>query len=207
MDLAESTFRRNGYQHILGIDEAGRGPLAGPVVASAVCLPEISFTHPIRDSKLLTPRQREAAFLEIMEKSVVGVGVMSEAVIDQVNILNATFLAMRNAINSAYLRLEKIQAPGTVTVENVFLLVDGNRFSADVPYAYQTIVGGDNRVLSIAAASIVAKVVRDRMLMSYDQVYPQYGFRKHKGYPTREHKKAILDHGLTAIHRRSYVCQ
>jgi ribonuclease HII len=203
----EDRLYKRGYRHVIGVDEAGRGPLAGPVVAAAVCLSGVELVHPVRDSKLLTTRRREAAFGEILEKAVVGTGVMSEAVIDEVNILNATYLAMRNAVESACARLGEMFPPKGPARRDVFLLIDGDRFESDLPYDYQTVVGGDNRSLSVAAASIIAKVTRDRLLLSYDQVYPQYGFARHKGYPTREHKKAIAKHGLTPIHRRSYSCQ
>lgn len=204
METLEKHFFEQG-KYNFGIDEAGRGPLAGPVVAAAVCLPETPLTNPIRDSKLMTARQRRAAFEEIIETSVYGVGIMSEAVIDEVNILNATFLAMRNAIEGA---LERLRQNETIFQDqDVFLLIDGNAFRTDLPYPYRTVVGGDKKVKSIAAASIVAKVIRDRILMTYDRVYPGYGFAKHKGYPTREHKDAIARCGFIDIHRRSFACR
>lgn len=204
MEFLEDHFLEEG-KYNFGIDEAGRGPLAGPVVAAAVCLPETPLVNPIRDSELMTPLQRQAAFEEIVEKTVFGVGIMNEAVIDEVNILNATFLAMRNAVEQA---LDRLCRKGDIFQDrDVFLLIDGNAFRTDLPYAYQTVVGGDKKVKSIAAASIVAKVIRDRMLLTYDRVYPEYGFAKHKGYPTREHKNAIERYGLVDIHRRSFTCR
>ena len=200
----EQQAKDRGHLLVLGIDEAGRGPLAGPVVAAAVCLREVTFENRIADSKELSPRQRTLAFPEIFEKAFVGVGIMSEAVIDEHNILQATFFAMRNAVVHLLGRLPSELKEGIRRGRDVCLLVDGNRFISDLPYAYQTITNGDNRSLSIACASIVAKVSRDRMLTVYDRLYPQYGFLKHKGYPTQQHKQAIREHGLSPIHRRTF---
>jgi ribonuclease HII len=194
----ERRAKENGYTLVIGIDEAGRGPLAGPVVACAVSVIDPEISAPIQDSKKLSPRQREAAFLEIMDKSHVGIGIISEAVIDEVNILNATFLAMTNAV---------LQLMGRVnaTQHKVCLLVDGDRFKSDLPYRAHTVIDGDAHVFSIACASIVAKVTRDRILEKYDHLFPQYGFARHKGYPTAQHKEAIRINGLSPIHRRSFV--
>jgi len=193
----ERLARQEGYTLLIGIDEAGRGPLAGPVVASAVSIVDPTFQSRIQDSKTISPRQREAAFLEIMDKAHVGIGIISEAVIDEVNILNATFLAMTNAVNQLFERLPPQE-------HKVLLMVDGDRFKSDLPYKSKTIVDGDAHVLSIACASIIAKVTRDRILVSYDRIFPQYGFAKHKGYPTAQHKEAIKINGLSPIHRRSF---
>lgn len=184
-----------GFSFVIGVDEAGRGPLAGPVVAAAVHLRDYEFQNTINDSKKLSPLQRERAFDEIRERSWVGVGIVSEAVIDSINILKATHQAMAFAVKDL---IAKCPA------QNVCLLIDGNSFKSDLPYAVRTIVGGDGLSLSIACASIIAKVTRDRILEEYDKTFPQYGFAKHKGYPTAEHKLAIRTHGLSPIHRKTF---
>jgi ribonuclease HII len=180
-----------GLAQIAGIDEAGRGPLAGPVVASAVVFPPYFFIPDVNDSKQLSAVHRAALFDEIMTHAVaVGVGIVDHEIIDQVNILNATYLAMHRAIR----RLPLVPD---------YLLVDGNRFlSAGIPFS--TIVGGDGSSFSIAAASIIAKVTRDRMMLEYDKQFPGYGFAHHKGYATPEHRKAIKKLGLSNIHRRTF---
>lgn len=200
----ETQARRRGYQFILGLDEAGRGPLAGPVVAAAVMLKEFTFDAPVRDSKTLSASQRETAFHEISKKAAFGVGIVSETVIDEINILEATFVAMTNAVWQLMARLPKETVEAKAWRKKVFLLVDGNRFKSDLPFQHQTIVDGDVHSLSISCASVIAKVTRDRILAAYDQILPQYGFQQHKGYPTREHKQAIKKHGLSFIHRRTF---
>jgi len=199
----ENEIRRQGFPLIIGVDEAGRGPLAGPVVASAVALKNDHFQSYINDSKVLSEKQRECAFNEIYDRAYVGVGIVSEAVIDRGNILEATFLAMANAIENVVAQYAA-EDDRKKSKQRVCLLIDGNRFKSDLPYAYRTVVRGDSKVLSIACASIIAKVIRDRILSVYDSIYPQYGFKQHKGYPTLRHKRAIHDHGLSLIHRRSY---
>lgn len=203
LSASEQKIQAQGFNLVIGIDEVGRGPLAGPVVAAAVLLKKRKFRVPIRDSKVMTPESRQEAFHEIFDNAYVGVGVMSETVIDQVNILQATFLAMTNAVRQLILRLsrekEKIYHPSQIC-----LLIDGNQFKSDLPYAYRTIIGGDAKILSIACASIVAKVTRDRILNMYDQIFPDYGFSQHKGYPTREHRMAIQRKGLSLIHRKTF---
>ncbi len=191
-----------GYRYVIGIDEAGRGPLAGPVVAAAVALDGEDFKNPIRDSKKLSFQQRERAFVEIYDRADVGVGIMSEQVIDQHNILNATFLAMNAAVDDLVGRCSPRFAG--VREDQVRLFIDGDSFLSRVPFSYQTIIGGDARSLSVAAASIVAKVIRDRILRVYDKIFPQYGFARHKGYPTKEHREALERHGVSVIHRRTY---
>ena len=200
----ERSARQEGFRFVLGVDEAGRGPLAGPVVAAAVMLKTHAFTCPIRDSKTLSPRQRDAAFDEITQKALIGTGMISAALIDAHNILLAAEYAMTKAINSLVRQLLSDLPEGENLDHKVILLVDGNRFRTDLPFAMRTIVKGDSLSLSIACASIVAKVMRDRVLCAYDQIFPQYGFRKHKGYPTSEHCQAIQDHGPSPIHRRSF---
>ena len=154
----------------------------------------------------MTPAMREQAFGEIFERGYVGIGVISEAVIDTHNILQATFFAMTNAVHQVVTKLPKSLSGQKNFTDKTCLLIDGNQFKKDLPFAYKTIVKGDNLSLSIACASIVAKVTRDRFLHTYDRIYPQYGFNKHKGYPTAEHRKAIAEHGLSMIHRRSFSC-
>jgi ribonuclease HII len=188
----ERGLRLQGVRRIAGVDEAGRGPLAGPVVAAAAVFGPDVHVPGVRDSKLLSPGRREELFGEIMRRAEhVGVGIVHEGTIDRVNILNATFLAMEQAV-------------GALPVAPDLLLVDGNRFRAGaVPY--RTIVGGDRRCFSIAAASIVAKVTRDRLMAEYDRLYPGYGFLRNKGYPTQEHRDAVRRLGLCPIHRRSFA--
>jgi ribonuclease HII len=187
----ERAARGRGYRLVAGIDEAGRGPLAGPVIAAAVILPP-DYEHPqIRDSKTLSPRQRER-LLEVIERDAVaiGVGAVESHVIDTVNILQATLTAMKEAV------LDLSPPPD-------YLLIDGiNRISVAVPQ--ETIVHGDGRSISVASASIVAKVFRDRIMEMYHRQFPQYNFLRNKGYGTREHLEAILKHGRCKIHRSSF---
>jgi len=205
MDAAyEHEIKAEGFNLVIGVDEAGRGPLAGPVVASAVALKSDQFQSKIEDSKTMSVIQREKAFPEIYENSYVGVGIVSEVVIDRSNILEATFLAMTNAVENLVIQFAASQKQKSDFSSNICLLIDGNLFKTELPYAYRTIVQGDKTVMSIACASIIAKVTRDRILNVYDAIFPQYGFRRHKGYPTQQHKKAIGTHGLSSIHRRSY---
>ena len=200
----ENEAKAAGFKWIIGIDEAGRGPLAGPVVASAVLLRSTSFENKINDSKKMTERQRERAFFEIFENAYVGIGMMSEAVIDSANILQATFLAMASAVRQLVVSLPKDVSGSKGFEHQVILLVDGPHFKSDLPYRFRPIIDGDAHSLSIACASVVAKVYRDRILKTYDSVYPQYGFKTHKGYPTASHRKAILENGLSPIHRRTF---
>jgi ribonuclease HII len=197
MLVHEQKAREEGFDLLVGIDEAGRGPLAGPVVAAAVCINEHHFSCRIDDSKKLTEKNRQDAFDEIVANCDFGVGIISEEQIDKHNILQATFMAMKAAILDLAMQVQ-------LKPDKVCLLIDGNQFTSDLPYAHRTIVGGDAQSLSIACASIIAKVTRDRLLVEYDKIFPQYGFAKHKGYPTKEHKKAIALHGLSPIHRRSF---
>jgi ribonuclease HII len=190
----EDSLRLRGLQ-VAGIDEVGRGPLAGPVVAAAVVFQAGTFITGVDDSKKLTPRARAGLFDKIMSRALaVGIGSADNNVIDQVNILNATFLAMDRAVGSLGVR------PG-------HLIVDGNLFrpgTATSGIPFSTIIGGDGACFSIAAASIVAKVTRDRLMEKFDRVYPGYGFARHKGYGTADHRAAILRLGLCPIHRRSF---
>jgi ribonuclease HII len=191
----ESLARRYGYQRIAGVDEAGRGPLAGPVVAGAVILPEGVTLEGVRDSKEMTEKAREKAFSLIGEKvTAVGVGVVSPGYIDRFNILKAALDAMKQAVLSLH------PAPD-------FLLVDGTH-PVPLSLSHKCLVGGDRISLSISAASVVAKVYRDRIMRSYDALYPHYGFRENKGYGTARHLAAIKAHGPCPIHRLTFrgVC-
>lgn len=201
----ETQARLDGLRFVFGVDEVGRGPLAGPVVASAVCLKSYDFDNHINDSKKMTEKSRERAFHEIYDKAWVGVGIISEKVIDEVNILNASFLAMQAAIGDLLRHM-----PNDLIVDHEFpnqvrLLIDGNAFKSQLPFHYQTIIGGDGKSLSIACASIIAKVSRDRMMDRYHQTFPAYGFDGHKGYPTKAHREAIKAHGPSIIHRKSFT--
>jgi len=190
----EDRLRAKGLQ-VAGIDEAGRGPLAGPVVAAAVIFAPGSHIPGVDDSKKLTPLARAALYDVIMNCAyAVGVGSVDSAMIDEINILNATFLAMDRAVGALGAR------PG-------HLIIDGNLFrpgalTRGIPYT--TVVGGDGLCFSIAAASIIAKVTRDRTMEALEREYPGYGFAKHKGYGTAAHREAILRLGMCPIHRRSF---
>ena len=183
-------FLGQGFLSLAGVDEAGRGPLAGPVVASAVIVRDFSFSEPVDDSKALTARARETAYEEIWDKCAVGVGVIAPEVIDEINILEASMLAMEEAVRQLK------TAPDCV-------LIDGRK-TPDLPYCRFPIVNGDARSFSIACASIVAKVTRDRIMNRYDEIYPKYGFKNHKGYGTRQHLAALERHGPCKIHRRTF---
>lgn len=200
----ENEMKAKGFNLVIGVDEAGRGPLAGPVVAAAVALKNDQFQSSIADSKKLSSKQREEAFDEIYKNAYVGIGVISESVIDRGNILDATFLAMTNAVENLIIQFCIDVGRDRGFHHDICLLIDGNLFRAELPYTYRTIIRGDQSVLSIACASIIAKVTRDRILNVYDQVFPEYGFKQHKGYPTLQHKRAIATHGLSLIHRRTF---
>lgn len=192
MLLWEGRARKKGYMHVAGVDEAGRGPLAGPVVAAACVLPWGTLIPGIDDSKKLLPSERFLIFQKIMALPGVdyGIGVIDSLIIDQVNILQATFQAMLAAIAALH------QQPD-------YLLVDGNG-ALETPTPKEAIVGGDSLSLSIAAASIIAKVSRDEMMTAYDRQWPQYGFAAHKGYATNAHVQALLKYGPCPIHRMSF---
>lgn len=188
----ENILKSQGYSLIAGVDEAGRGPLAGPVFAAAVILPEGLGDLGINDSKKLSEKKRDALFDLIKEKALAwSVASASEKEIDELNILNATFLAMKRAIDTLEIRPE-------------IALIDGNR-KANTGVEEITLVKGDSKSISIAAASILAKVSRDRFLMELDEKYPEYQFRKHKGYPTALHYEMIKEHGISPVHRLSFL--
>ena len=200
----ETQAQNKGLRFILGVDEAGRGPLAGPVVAAAVCIRQFDFKNTINDSKKMSAKAREAAFYEIFEKAYVGIGIMNEKTIDIVNILNASHMAMEMAVKELIHSMPQEIVSHEAFRQQVVLLIDGNIFRSQLTYQYQAIVGGDGKSLSIACASIIAKVYRDRLLDVYDKIFPQYGFAKHKGYPTQAHRLAVKEHGASIIHRKSF---
>lgn len=192
----DSEIRQQGCGVLCGIDEAGRGPLAGPVVAGAVILPDGVEIVGLNDSKKLSEKKRENLYDIILEKALYyGIGYASHEEIDEINILNATYLAMRRAV-------ENLLAQGAVGID--LLLVDGNR-DPKIGYPTRTLVKGDGTSASIAAASILAKVTRDREMLQLDQEYPAYGFAKHKGYPTKAHYQAIEENGICPIHRKTFL--
>ena len=194
----EKKLRSKGFDLIIGVDEAGRGPLAGPVVAAAVLLKNFSFDNQIDDSKKLTPASRKDAFFEIKEKSFYAIAAVDHKKIDQINILQATILAMQQAISKL------IEQFDSEKLKRIFILIDGNmRFKLDYPY--QSIIGGDAKSLSIAAASILAKVSRDQIMIAYHEIYPAYGFMQHKGYPTQMHRDILKKIGPIEIHRKSFL--
>jgi ribonuclease HII len=189
----EKALATRGVWPVAGIDEAGRGPLAGPVSAAAVILDPRKLPKGLDDSKKLTPDERETAFDAIMQRAVaVGIGLACAHEIDQINIRQATFLAMRRAL--AALALSPAHA-----------LIDGNAMPHDLCCPAQTIIKGDAQSLSIAAASIVAKVTRDRLMARLHLSHPQYGFHEHVGYPTPAHLGALAMHGPCIFHRRSFA--
>ena len=200
----ETKARKKGFEIIVGVDEAGRGPLAGPVVASAVALKTTRFRNQIKDSKSISQRKREKAFNEILKKSYVGIGIVNESIIDSLNILKATYCAMSQAIAQLIEKLPQERKKKRNFKSKVCILVDGNSFKTDMPYFYRTVVRGDQTSKSIACASIVAKVTRDRILHVYDKIYPEYGFKSHKGYPTKTHKEAIKRYGPSRIQRKTF---
>ncbi|UCD80346.1 MAG: ribonuclease HII [Desulfobacterales bacterium] len=193
MDLwhYEKEATRNGCRGIAGIDEAGRGPLAGPVVSAAVILPMTFDVPDVTDSKKLTARKRDRLYETIYAQAVaVGIGIVDPLEIDRINILQASLLAMAMAVKNLNPRPD-------------FLLIDGTfRIAADLPQ--MAIPKGDALSISIAAASIIAKVTRDRLMQTYHQYYPQFDFPRHKGYPTKAHKEAIQKYGCCPIHRKSF---
>jgi len=176
---------------VAGVDEAGRGPLAGPVVAAAVVLPPFTVLDGVRDCKRLSSRRREELFEVIFEKALaVGIEVVGVDVIDKINILKASHLAMKRAFAKLRMKIDRA-------------LVDGLKIP-DFPAEHEPVKHGDALCMSIAAASIIAKVIRDRIMVNYDKKFPQYGFAQHKGYGTRQHLEALLKYGPCRIHRKSF---
>ena len=197
----EKKLWKKGYKYVVGIDEAGRGPLAGPVAAGAVLILEKDFKEAkkiksVKDSKKLKEGKRKEVYLNLVKNKKVkwGIGMVSEKTIDRINILEATKLAMIKAVKN----LEK---KNKIKID--FLLLDG-RMKLDLKVNQKSIVKGDDKVFSISAASIIAKVKRDKLMERYDKKYPQYNFKKHKGYGTKEHLEKIKKNGACKIHRKSF---
>ena len=187
----ERALSRQGFKAVAGTDEAGRGPLAGPVVAAAVVLPRRCNYHIYLDSKVLTAERRQELLVELFAiKALVGVGICEAEEIDRLNILRASLLAMKKGLEALAVRAD-------------FVLVDG-RFPVPVLLPQQTLIKGERRSASIAAASIVAKETRDRLMVEYHRSYPLYNFDRHKGYPTVEHRRLLKEHGPCPIHRRTF---
>lgn len=188
----EEDAEKHGYKCIAGVDEAGRGPLAGPVYAAAVILPFGLEIQGINDSKKLTAKKRDELY-DVIKEAAIAYAVVScdEKIIDEINILQAALKAMREAV------MDLAVVPDLV-------LIDGNK-KPDLPMDAQAIVKGDGKSASIAAASILAKVSRDRFMEQMHEKYPQYNFAKHKGYPTKEHREAVIKYGACPIHRKSFL--
>ena len=191
MDYFERMYYGQGYQRIAGVDEVGRGPLAGPVVAAAVILPKGGIGQKLFDSKKISPKKREDLYESILSKALgVGIGTIGQEEIDLLNIFQATLKAMTLAV-------------GNLPIPPDFILIDGPQ-GLSLPVTQKPIRKGDQLSNSIAAASIVAKVTRDRMMLEWHQRYPQYNFAKHKGYGTKEHREAIEKFGVCELHRKTF---
>ena len=186
----DQRFLDQGFKSLAGVDEAGRGPLAGPVVASAVVVRYFSFSCPINDSKKMSAKARETAYQEILEKSVVGIGIADVPLIDEWNIYQAALRAMEEAV------MKLRQVPDCI-------LVDGPK-TPNLPFRQFPIIDGDAKSFSIACASVVAKVTRDRIMDYYDDLYPAYGFRRHKGYGTPLHVEMLKKYGPCKIHPKRF---
>ncbi len=195
MKARETELHRQGYVNIAGVDEVGRGPLAGPVVAAAVVLPEDFDVLGIDDSKKLSEKRREELFGVILEKAVAwGIGMADHSTIDEINILQATKLAMKDAIADLSGKLEGID----------YVIFDAVKIN-DLKLPQEAVIKGDSKILAVAAASIVAKVTRDRMMVAYAEEYPGYGFEKNKGYGTKQHYEGIARQGICPIHRKTFL--
>lgn len=189
----ENELRKKGFKYICGIDEAGRGPLAGPVVVASVILPENSMIEGINDSKKVSEKKREKLYDMIIEEAIsYGVGIIGQDEIDEINILNATKKGVTMSLE------ELIQKPDII-------LVDALSKINTLGVPYESIIKGDAKCYSISAASIIAKVTRDRIMREWDKVYPQYGFASHKGYGTSIHIKALKEYGPSPIHRKTFI--
>ena len=188
----ENSLYSNGFQVICGVDEAGRGPLAGPVCAAAVILPQGLEIPGLTDSKKLTDKKRRELFPVIKEQAIAyGIGLASHEEIDEINILQATYLAMERAL-------------AQLSVKPDIALIDGNR-AKDFGLIVRTVVKGDSLSANIAAASVLAKVTRDDLMLELAETYPQYGFEVHKGYGTKAHYEALRAHGASPIHRKTFL--
>lgn len=189
----ETKLYEEGVETICGIDEAGRGPLAGPVVVAAVIMPKDSMIEGVNDSKKVSEKKREALYEQITKEAIsYAVGIIDQKEIDQINILNATKKGLTEAIKGLEVKPERILVDALTNID-----------TCNIPYT--SIIKGDAKSYSIAAASIIAKVTRDRIMREWDELYPQYGFEKHKGYGTKMHIDAIKEYGLCPLHRLSFV--
>lgn len=189
----ENQLMKKGFKTICGIDEAGRGPLAGPVVVASVIMPEDSMIEGINDSKKISEKKREKIYEQILEEAIsYGVGIIGQDEIDKINILNATKKGLTMSLKE-------------LTVKPNLIIVDALTHIDTMGIPYESIIKGDAKCYSIAAASIIAKVTRDRIMREWANVYPQYGFEQHKGYGTAKHISAIREYGLSPIHRKSFT--
>lgn len=188
--IFERKLHDEGYTLIAGVDEVGRGPLAGPVAATAIIMPKDCYIEGVTDSKKVSPKKRKELKNQILEKAIaVSTIFINEKIIDEVNIYEATKLAMYQAIN------ELDSKPD-------YVLIDAMPLDLDIPH--ESIIKGDEKSFTIACASIIAKEARDELMDEFDQKYPEYGFKQNKGYPTKKHRNALLTYGITPIHRRTY---
>ena len=199
----EENIYDKGIEYICGIDEAGRGPLAGPVVVASVIMPKDSFIEGVNDSKKVSEKKREVIYEKILEESIAyGVGIIDQKEIDNINILNATKKGLTESIKN----LEQNLKDGNRGIDKPeIILVDALTNIDTDGISYESIIKGDAKSYSIAAASIIAKVTRDRIMRQWDEIYPEYGFSKHKGYGTAMHISAIKEYGLCPLHRRSFT--
>lgn len=210
MRVREEELHAEGYKYIAGVDEVGRGPLAGPVIAAAVVLPEDFDVLGIDDSKKLSEKKRNELFEIITQKAVaIGVGGVDEKTIDEINILQATKLAMKRAVEACEIKLREKLGSGETDSNPEGHVIDYILFDAmkieDIDIQQESIIKGDAKVLAIAAASIIAKVTRDLMMVAYDNEYPGYAFAKNKGYGTKEHYEGLHAQGMCPIHRRTFL--
>ena len=189
----ENELRTKGFHTICGIDEAGRGPLAGPVVVASVILPKDSMIEGVNDSKKVSEKKREKVYDQILEEAIsYGVGIIGQDEIDEINILNATKKGLTLSLQE-------------LTVKPDLIIVDALTHIDTMGIPYESIIKGDAKCYSIAAASIIAKVTRDRIMREWDKIFPEYGFEQHKGYGTAKHIAAIKEYGLCPIHRKSFT--
>ena len=189
----EEDLHKKGFENICGIDEAGRGPLAGPVVVAGVIMPKDSFIEGVNDSKKVSEKKREVLYDKILDEAIsYSVAIIGQDVIDEINILNATKKGVTSVVEG-------------LDIKPNLIVIDALEHIDTKGIPYESIIKGDAKCYSIAAASIVAKVTRDRIMRQWDEIYPQYGFAKHKGYGTAAHISAIKEYGLCPIHRRSFT--
>ncbi len=189
----ENKLYKEGIKYIAGIDEAGRGPLAGPVVIGCVIMPQDSFIEYVNDSKKVSETKREMLYEKITNEAIAwSTGIVWQDEIDEINILNATKKALTMAIDNLKVKPDKIVVDALDKIE-----------TRGIPYI--SVIKGDAKIYSISAASIIAKVTRDRIMREYDEIYPEYGFSGHKGYGTAKHIQAIKEHGICSLHRKSFV--